>query len=139
MKTVRLSIIGFGAVGQGVARSIISKHDYLHKLGIHLRVVGISDSGGCEVDTEGVDLKEAIARKKQTGTVAVDSGKDPVLISDIDHDIVVEATPTNIKDGEPGLGNMLSAFQSGKHVVTSNKGPLALHFAELKEAAEDNG
>ncbi|MCX9011935.1 MAG: homoserine dehydrogenase [Candidatus Methanoperedens sp.] len=139
MKTVRLSIIGFGAVGQGVAQSILSKHDYLHKHGIDLRVVGISDSGGCEVDTGGIDLKKVIARKKQTGTVAADSERDFDLISDVEHDIVVEATPTNIKDGEPGLGNMLSAFQSGKHVVTSNKGPLALCFAELKEAAEDNG
>ncbi len=51
----------------------------------------------------------------------------------------MEVTPTNIETGEPGLSNMLAAFKSGKHIVTSNKGPLALRFTELKEAAEDNG
>jgi homoserine dehydrogenase len=139
MKTVRLSIIGFGAVGQGVARSILSKQEYLYKQGLNLCVVGIADSGGCEVNTQGIDLKNAIARKKQTGTVAAGDEGVLDLINGTDHDIVVEATPTSIKDGEPGLGNMLAAFESGKHVITSNKGPLALRFSELKEAAEDNG
>jgi len=40
MRTVNISIIGFGAVGQGVASSILSKQDYLKKDGIDLRVVG---------------------------------------------------------------------------------------------------
>jgi len=57
----------------------------------------------------------------------------------VEHDIVVEVTPTNIKNGEPGLGNIRAALKTGRHVVTSNKGPLALRFTELKEAAEDNG
>ncbi|MCZ7355673.1 MAG: homoserine dehydrogenase [Candidatus Methanoperedens sp.] len=139
MREVRLSIIGFGAVGQGVARSIQKKNEYLKKQGIDLRVIGIADSAGCEIDPRGIDLERAIERKKQTGTVATGRESTRSLIAGVEHDIVVEATPTNIENGEPGLGNMLAAFQSGKHVVTSNKGPLALRFSELKEAAEDNG
>jgi homoserine dehydrogenase len=139
MKEVRLSIIGFGAVGQGVARSIQSKKEYLRKQGIDLRVVGIADSRGCEINSKGIDLERAIKRKKQTGTVATGGESTRSLIVDVEHDIMVEATPTKIENGEPGLSNMLAAFQSGKHVVTSNKGPLALRFSELKEAAEDNG
>ncbi|HLB70141.1 MAG TPA: homoserine dehydrogenase [Candidatus Methanoperedens sp.] len=139
MKTIRLSIIGFGAVGQGVARSILSKNEYFNENGIDLIVVGISDSKGSEVDALGIDLENALNRKKQKGTVA--NGKESALeiIEHVEHDIVIEATPTNIDDGEPGLSNMLAAFNSGKHVVTSNKGPLALCFSELREAAEDNG
>ncbi len=141
MRTVRLSIIGFGAVGQGVARSILSKQEYFNKHGIDLCVVGIADSSGCEIDRHGVDLNSAIIRKKRTGAIATASGSVSIhdLISSVEHDIVIEVTPTNIKDGEPGLSNMLLAFGSGRHVVTSNKGPLALRFSELKEAAEDNG
>lgn len=139
MKTVRLSIIGFGAVGQGVARAILSKNEKLKEQGIDLRVVGISDSKGSEINPAGIELEDALSRKIQNGTVA--KGKDSALdiIGNVGHEIVVEATPTNIKNGEPGLGNMLAAFNSGRHVVTSNKGPLALRFPELKEAAEDNG
>ncbi len=141
MKEIRLSIIGFGAVGQGVARSILSKREFFNKQGIGVRVVGIADSGGCDINEQGLDLKSALSRKKQTGTVA--SGKKSEsshdLIGNIEYDILVEATPTNIENGEPGLSNMLAAFETGKHVVTSNKGPLALRFSDLKEAAEDNG
>ena len=54
MKTIRLSIIGFGAVGQGVARSILSKNEYFNENGIDLIVVGISDSKGSEVDALGI-------------------------------------------------------------------------------------
>ncbi len=137
MKTVRISIIGFGAVGQGVARSILSKREYLKKQGIDLRVVGISDSKGSEINAGGIDIEKALLRKKQKGSVAVGNALD--IIGDVEHDIVVEVTPTNINNGEPGLGNMRRALKSGKHIVTSNKGPLALHFNELKEAAQDNG
>ena len=139
MRTVNISIIGFGAVGQGVARSIFSKKEYLKKEGIDLRIVGISDSKGSEINTSGIDIERALLRKKEKGTVAAGTEKTLDIIRDVEHDIVVETTPTNINDGEPGLSNMRLAFESGRHVVTSNKGPLALHFNELKETAEDNG
>ncbi len=139
MKTVRLSLIGFGAVGQGVAQAILQKKEILKGQGIDLCVVGISDSKGSEINVKGIDLKSALLRKKQKGTVAKGNDSAFEIIQDVEHEIVVEATPTNIKNGEPGLSNMSAAFNSGRHVVTSNKGPLALCFSQLKEAAEDNG
>jgi homoserine dehydrogenase len=139
MRTVRISIIGFGAVGQGVARSISSKQEYLEKHGIDLRVVGVSDSNGSEINPGGIDIERTLLRKKQKGSVAVSSENALHIIRNVEHDIVIETTPTNINNGEPGLSNMRAALGSGKHVITSNKGPLALHFNELKEAAEDNG
>lgn len=139
MKTVRLSIIGFGAVGQGVAQAILSKKEMLTRQGIDLHVVAISDSKGSEINARGIDLKSALERKKQKGTVATGNEGALDIIHDVKHEIVVEATPTNIRNGEPGLSNMSAAFNSGKHVVTSNNGPLALCFSQLKESAEDNG
>lgn len=139
MKTVRLSLIGFGAVGQGVAQAILQKKEILKGQGIDICVVGISDSKGSEINVKGIDLKTALERKKQKGTVAKGNDSAFEIIQDVEHEIVVEATPTNIKNGEPGLSNMSAAFNSGRHVVTSNKGPLALCFSQLKEAAEDNG
>lgn len=139
MKTVRLSIIGFGAVGQGVAQAILQKKEILKGQGIDLCVVGISDSKGSEINVKGIDLKSALERKNQKGTVAKSNDSALDIIRDVEHEIVVEATPTNIKNGEPGLSNMSAAFNSGRHVVTSNKGPLALCFSQLKESAEDNG
>jgi len=53
--------------------------------------------------------------------------------------LVIEVTPTNIVHGQPGLGHMEAALSSGKHVVTSNKGPLVVSYSHLKKLAEDNG
>ncbi|MCZ7397917.1 MAG: homoserine dehydrogenase [Candidatus Methanoperedens sp.] len=139
MKTIKISIIGFGSVGQGVARAIMAKKELLNKQGIDLLVVGISDSKGSDINASGIDLEKALARKKEKETIARSKETALEIIQGVEHDIVVEATPTNIDDGEPGSSNMLAALNSGRHVVTSNKGPLALRFAELKEAAEDNG
>ena len=43
--------------------------------------------------------------------------------------MVVEVTPVNIKNAEPALSHITTAFKTGKHVVTTNKGPLALSHA----------
>jgi homoserine dehydrogenase len=51
----------------------------------------------------------------------------------------VETTPTNFKDGEPGLSNIKAALANGKHVVTANKGPLALSMPALLELADHRG
>lgn len=142
MKKIRISIIGFGAVGQGVAKVIKEKREYLKKKNnFDLSVVAISDSKGSYIDEEGVDLKYALDRKKEIGTVASIkySGYSGLeVIKKIDHEIVVEVTPTNIDNGEPGLTHMLTAFENSRHVVTSNKGPIALYYKELCNCANKN-
>jgi len=60
------------------------------------------------------------------------------LIESVEAEALVEATPTNIKDGEPGLSHIKTAFKTGKHVVTTNKGPLALALPALTELADYN-
>src|SRR5207253_8228709 len=53
-------------------------------------------------------------------------------------DIIAEATFTNPVDGEPATSFCRWALENGKHVVTTNKGPIALHGAELKALAQRN-
>ncbi|WP_440953623.1 homoserine dehydrogenase [Methanococcoides sp. FTZ1] len=139
MRKVRASIIGFGSVGQGVAEVLLKKDDELKSLGIDIDVVAISDSKGSEVNTEGIDLKAAIERKRESGTVAVEDLTGEYIIRNVDHDVVIETTPTDIETGGNGLINMLAAFENGRDVVTSNKGPLTLKYQELMEAASESG
>ena len=54
-------------------------------------------------------------------------------------EVLIEATPTNFKTGEPGFSHMKAAFESRKHVVTCNKGPLAIAYYALHELARHNG
>jgi homoserine dehydrogenase len=82
--------------------------------------------------------------KRLKGTVGeyekTSSRFDPLyVIEKMDAEMLVELTPTNIESGEPGTSNIISAMRSGKHVITVNKGPLALSFPSLMELANYNG
>ncbi|MCL2549591.1 MAG: homoserine dehydrogenase [Methanimicrococcus sp.] len=140
MKTIKASIIGFGSIGQGVARVLLAKKDYLNKEGIDIKVIAVTDSKGSAVDENGLNLEKCLAVKAEKGTVADKPGMTGLdVINQIDHDLVIEVTPTNINTGGDGLINMRAAFEHKKDVVTSNKGPLALKFKELTKLAEQNG
>jgi homoserine dehydrogenase len=60
------------------------------------------------------------------------------VIESVEAEVVVEVTPVNIKNGEPALSHITKAFKTGKHVVTTNKGPLALAMPALTELADYN-
>jgi len=131
--TLRISIIGFGAVGQGVAKVLMRTNQ-------DVSVVAIADSRGAVVDGNGVDLADALRRKADTGTVAAADADMTAIdaIVGVDHEIVVETTPTDITTGGIGLTHIRKAFENGRHVVTSNKGPLVVKYSELCELAKDN-
>jgi homoserine dehydrogenase len=134
-------IVGFGTVGQGVAEALARKGAMLRSVfdgGI--RIVGVIDSSSYELSKKGVDPREILARKEKLGKVGVklDGNRAPELLREIEYDTLVEATPTNIQTGEPGVSHIVAALSSGRDVVTSNKGPLALRFRELARMAEKN-
>jgi homoserine dehydrogenase len=139
MKTIRVSIIGFGAVGQGVARVLIGKKEYLQDQGLDFKVVAVADSRTAAIDENGVDLGAVLARKRNEGVVGSEKLTGLEIIETIDHDLVVETTPTNIVTGGVGLQNMFMTFDHGRDLVTSNKGPLTMKYGELIEAASKGG
>ncbi len=139
MKTVRCSIIGFGAIGQGVAEVLLMKKEYLENMGLDVRVIAVVDSKGATLSPEGVNLADCLARKREKGTVALEKITGLEVIKSIDHELVIETTPTNIETGGVGLQNMLAAFEKGLDVVTSNKGPLTLNYRDLVKTAKAAG
>ena len=141
IKTVRISIIGFGNVGGGVAEVIRRKReDIARKYGLDIKIVGIADLKGIIVDENGLSEEAVMAfrtvDKKLINRVDMTSVE---LIKEVEHEVMVEATPTNVEDGEPGLTHIITALESGKHVVTSNKGPLAVEYKKLMELAANRG
>ena len=140
MKTARLIIIGFGVIGRGVARVITMKHSELMRdYGIDLRVCAICEIDGCLVNETGIDLESALKRAEEAKLKKHPDWR-PVksleVIEDVDADIVLELTPGDIKSGEPGLSHIIKALTCGKHVVTSNKAPLALSFSQITGMAK---
>jgi homoserine dehydrogenase len=125
--SLKLSIIGFGAVGQGVATVV--------KNVPQLKVVAIADSKGVALAP---DLDEVLARKRGGQPIANSNLTALDVIRTLDHDVVVEVTPTNIDDGEPGLTHVREALRHKRNVVTSNKGPMVAAFRELMDLARKN-
>lgn len=125
---VKISIIGFGAVGQGVAK-VVKDIPFID-------VRAIADSKGVAMTP---DIEEVFNRKKAGLPISNSDLSAIDVIMRVDHDITVEVTPTNIIDGEPGLMHIREALKRGRHVVTSNKGPLVKRFNELMRLASDHG
>lgn len=141
---MKVQLIGFGNIGQGLAHVLLKKRKALkQKHGLDIKVVSISDITGTVASEKGVDLKRALGVMNKTGKLIKYPGAKKMsgleAIEKIDADAVIEATISNVKTGEPGLSHMLGAMKQKKHVVTSNKGPLALKFKKLKSASEKNG
>jgi homoserine dehydrogenase len=61
------------------------------------------------------------------------------LVRQVEADTLCEASPVNLEDGEPGLSCVRTALAKGMHVVTPNKGPLVLAYAELEGLAREKG
>jgi homoserine dehydrogenase len=142
MRTRRLALIGFGNVGQGLAQILRDQGDWIaERFGVQCVIVAVSDLiRGSLFDPKGLDpsaLLAAIASQgKLAGVAASQSGWDALTtITQSNADTVVELTYTDLRTGEPALTHLRTALQTGKHVVTTNKGPIALHYPELDQLA----
>ena len=141
---MRLILCGFGGVGQSLAKLLESRAEDLYaRFGIKPRIVGVFDTKGSAVETSGLDLKKLIDVKKKFGTIKKYSanknnlsGVD--LIKNVEADVLIETTPSNYKDAEPGMTHITEAMKHGLHVISVNKGPLALAFPSLMELATYN-
>ena len=145
MDECKLVILGFGAVGQGFARAVLMKKEFIkEKYGVGLKIVAVADSSSSAICADGLAEEELLKSKAISGKVGTypECGSDLTgtdLLDAVDYDILIEATPTNIQTAEPAKSLTLKAFADGKDVVTSNKGHLALFYKELIEAKEAAG
>ncbi len=139
---MRLIICGFGVVGQSFIKLLIKSSDSLYKkYGIRPRILACVDSNGIAYSQTGLDLEKLILVKERFGTVAKYSDEKPNFenyIENIDAEVFLELTPTNLISGEPGLSHIISALRTQKNVITVNKGPLALSFPSLIELSDYN-
>lgn len=137
-------MLGFGVVGQSFVKLLLSHStDLYNDYGIKPKVVACADNGGIITCDQGLDLDRLLNVKKKKKSVihyGAKGNRSGILdvIENIDAEVVIELTPTNIADGEPGKNHIISAMKSGKNVITVNKGPLALEFPSLMELAEYN-
>jgi homoserine dehydrogenase len=141
-----LAFVGFGTVGQGLAKLLLEKKELLkERYGFEYAVVAISDPlKGSVYDSGGLDLGDLLSLVEESGGIEEypegEKGWNSLkTIRDSNADIVVEVTYTDIQTGEPAISHIKAALSSKKHVVTTNKGPIALAYRELSDLARQNG
>ncbi|MFQ5440259.1 MAG: homoserine dehydrogenase [Nitrosopumilaceae archaeon] len=141
---MRIILCGFGVVGQSLVKLFESRSEDLYaKYGLKPRVVGVFDSKGSAIDPSGLDLEKLVTTKKKFGTVKNYSetknnwsGLD--MIKNLDAEVLIETTASNYKDAEPGMTHIITSMKKRMHVISVNKGPLALAFPSLLELATYN-
>ncbi|KNH27919.1 homoserine dehydrogenase [Pseudomonas syringae] len=146
MTEYKIALVGFGGVNRGLAQLVADRNaEWKASLGFGIKIVGVTDLFlGSIVAKEGLDAKQLVALPIEKGALAQMPGGTAEALNEavIKHsgaDMIAEATFTNPVDGEPATTFCRWALESGIHVVTTNKGPIALHGAELKDLARSKG
>ncbi|MGB0901758.1 homoserine dehydrogenase [Halocynthiibacter sp.] len=141
----RLALIGYGGVARALAE-IIKEHGtrLRQEHDLDLSIVAVSDMRlGSAQDAAGLPLDDLVNLPSSEGALSglpggSDAANNEAIIRNSNADIVVEATFTNPKTGEPALSHCEWARESGKHLVTTNKGPVALKGGQLYDLAKRN-
>lgn len=143
---LRLAFIGFGTVGQGLAEILVEQKENLRQdFGFEYSVVAVSDKvKGAVYDERGLDLSTLLDTVKETGAIksypnGIKGWGSLKTITDTNANTIIEVSWTDITTGEPALTHVKTAISCYKHVVMTNKGPVALAARSLIDMAKTNG
>jgi len=137
---LKFIIVGFGNLGKGLIKALSQKKEFLEKrYGLSPEVSAVVDEYGAVIKEEGFSFKELLELVEKGRVVGGKRMSGREVIREVEGEVVFELTPTNIETGEPGLTHIREAMLSGKHVITSNKGPLVVAFKELEELSKKRG
>ncbi len=145
---MRLILIGFGVVGQGLARILRDQAHHLQaSADFAPKIVGVATrTRGTIYQADGLNVDALLAAIEQrhldhypdhAGVL-----RNQPLLDLIRHsaaDVMVEASLTNLDHGQPALDYCRAALESGKHIVLANKGPIAVAYPELAAQAQQMG
>ncbi|MCS6870843.1 MAG: homoserine dehydrogenase [Anaerolineae bacterium] len=148
MKTLNTVLLGFGAVGRGFLALLQARHAYLQeRYKLRLNLIGVATARrGSVFCSEGLNLAalSAVADRhlsEYPEQPRLIRGLEPLtMLSRPAVDVVIELTPTTYENNaEPAMSHIRTALAAGKHVITANKGPIALAYPDLVAQAEHRG
>ena len=121
-KTLKVGMLGCGVVGSNVARLLQEDSgDFAARSGATLSLTKVA-------------VKNATTKRENVPQSIITTDAHSI-VNDPSIDIVIE-----VMGGiEPARELILTAIKNGKSIITANKALLALHGAELFEAADKNG
>ena len=145
---MKLILIGFGVVGQGVAEILQSKAEELRKRHQFApAIIGVvTATKGNLYQRDGLDIGALLAAA-QTGSFLGYPEQEGLhrdmtasdMIGAGAADVLVELSPTDLDTAQPALAYCHQALDAGQHLVLANKGPVALDYHGLRAKAAAEG
>ena len=136
--TFDLLLVGFGNVGRRFAELLKERRRRLEaECGISATIVGVATRRrGALFEPGGID----IARLPAEGPLgSLGDGLELIAAAAATPSraprVVIETTPLDIDDARPAIDHVRLALLSRMHVISANKGPVAIAFRELRELA----
>ncbi|MGB7337625.1 MAG: homoserine dehydrogenase [Phototrophicaceae bacterium] len=146
---MKLMLVGFGVVGQGLVKILHDKADDLKaRYQFEPTIVGVATGSRGIVYRAAVLSMAGLLEAAEKGSLAHYPDEDGLerdftdasdLIQKGNADVLVEVSPTNIETALPATQHFQIAIATGKHIVTANKGPVAVGFRKLAQQAQDAG
>lgn len=146
MTHYNLVLLGFGNVGQALARLLLRKQDELKgKYDLTFAITAIATgSHGDAINPDGLNIENALAMIENGGSLnQLSSSSAPEnkieFIQASGADVLFENTPVSYNDGQPAIDHLRTALNNGMHAITANKGPIVHGYKQLTALAEENG
>ncbi len=146
MPHYKLALLGFGNVGQALARLLLQKQDAIRsQYEITFSVTGIATGRhGAAIDLEGIDLERALQVVQQGDPInSLSTSPPPESAADFirrcSADVLFENTPVNYETGQPAIDHLELALNLGMHAITANKGPVVHAYRRLTDLANAHG
>lgn len=134
MAILNVAIAGLGSVGQQIVQLLSSRHDYyLTKYHYDVRIVGVCTSKGGLISEQGLTQQQILTKSQHTaGLTGI------TFINTVPADILIEAGPTDLTTGEPGLSYIRTALARQMKVVCLSKGALVHDVTGLMQLARQH-
>ncbi|GKU25977.1 homoserine dehydrogenase [Clostridium folliculivorans] len=136
-------ICGYGNVSVELCKIISNnKNLIINKYNLDLQVISIIAAEGQIFEEKGIDLSLLIKCGKGSSAL-----KEYAKVKGLNlnnkvipkGDILVEATPTNLNSGEPGLSYSLEALNLGMDLVFASKGALVTNYTQILDKVKEKG
>jgi homoserine dehydrogenase len=132
MRVFKVAIAGFGGVGRATANLLLARRErYRQVYSADIRLVAVCGSRSGLVDPGG--LEAARLDDLEPGLTG------PAFIEASGADIFIEAGPSNLRTGSPGLGYLRASLSAGRDTIVISKGALVHSGPELRSLARSTG
>ena len=146
MHTVRFALIGLGNIGRNLLDILVHRSAAIAATyELRFVLVGAADSRGAALCADGLDmaaLRDLKLARRGAGDLPM-HGRPGLsaldMLAQVDADVLVDASPTNLVDGEPGMSCVIAALERGMHLVFASKGPLVLAYEAIMAQATTLG